>query len=301
MDATSDIRPRRRGPKLPELALTDEERTTLERWARRRTSSQALAERCRIVLACAEGRSNTEVAQRLGVARSTVIKWRSRFVARRLEGLVDEPRPGAPRKLSDEHIERVIVTTLETTPTDATHWSTRSLARALGLNQTAVSRIWRAFGLKPHLTEAFKLSTDPQFIDKVRDIVGLYLNPPQAALVLWVDEKTQVQALDRTAPVLPLLPGTPQRATHDDTRHGTTNLYAALEVASGKVITELTGRHRAIEFRRFLARIDQAVPAELAVQVVWDNSSTHKTPAIQQWLTAIPGSSCTSLRPTAPG
>jgi transposase len=301
MDATSDIQPRRRGPKLPELALTDEERTTLERWARRRTSSQALAERCRIVLACAEGRSNTEVAQHLGVARSTVIKWRSRFVARRLEGLVDEPRPGAPRKLSDEHIERVIVTTLETTPTDATHWSTRSLARALGLNQTAVSRIWRAFGLKPHLTEAFKLSTDPQFIDKVRDIVGLYLNPPQAALVLWVDEKTQVQALDRTAPVLPLLPGTPQRATHDDTRHGTTNLYAALEVASGKVITELTGRHRAIEFRRFLARIDQAVPAELAVQVVWDNSSTHKTPAIQQWLTAIPGSSCTSLRPTAPG
>jgi transposase len=288
MDATSDIRPRRRGPKLPELALTDEERTTLERWARRRTSSQALAERCRIVLACAQGRTNTEVAQHLGVARSTVIKWRSRFVARRLEGLVDEPRPGAPRKLTDEHIERVIVTTLETTPTDATHWSTRSLARALGLNQTAVSRIWRAFGLKPHLTEAFKLSTDPQFIDKVRDIVGLYLNPPQAALVLCVDEKTQVQALDRTAPVLPLLPGAPQRATHDYTRHGTTNLYAALDVASGKVITDLTGRHRAIEFRRFLARIDQAVPAELAVHVICDNSSTHKTPAIQRWLTAHP-------------
>ena len=208
MDATSDIRPRRRGPKLPELVLTDEERTALERWARRRTSSQALAERCRIVLACAQGRTNTEVAQHLGVARSTVIKWRSRFLTRRLEGLVDEPRPGPP-KLTDEHIERVIVTTLETTPTDATHWSTRSLARALGLNQTAVSRIWRAFGLKPHLTEAFKLSTDPQFIDKVRDIVGLYLNPPQAALVLCVDEKTQVQALDRTAPVLSLLPGTP--------------------------------------------------------------------------------------------
>jgi transposase len=209
MDATSAIRPRRRGPKLPELALIDQERTTLDRWARRRTSSQALAERCRIVLACAQGRTNTEVAQHLGVARSTVIKWRSRFLTRRLEGLVDEPRPGAPRKLTDEHIERVIVTTLETTPTDATHWSTRSLARALGLNQTAVSRIWRAFGLKPHLTEAFKLSTDPQFIDKVRDIVGLYLNPPQAALVLCVDEKTQVQALDRTAPVLSLLPGTP--------------------------------------------------------------------------------------------
>jgi transposase len=288
MDATSDIRPRRRGPKLPEVALTDQERITLEGWARRRSSSQALAERCRIVLACASGASNTEVAQRLGVARSTVIKWRSRFLTRRLEGLVDEPRPGAPRKLTDEHIERVIVTTLETTPTDATHWSTRSLARALGLNQTAVSRIWRAFGLKPHLTEAFKLSTDPQFIDKVRDIVGLYLNPPQAALVLCVDEKTQVQALDRTAPVLPLLPGTPQRATHDYTRHGTTNLYAALDVASGLVITDLTDRHRAIEFRRFLARIDQAVPAELGVHVICDNSSTHKTPAIQRWLVAHP-------------
>jgi transposase len=166
--------------------------------------------------------------------------------------------------------------------------STRSLARALGLNQTAVSRIWRAFGLKPHLTEAFKLSTDPPFIDKVRDIVGLYLNPPEAALVLCADEKTQVQALDRTAPVLPLLPGTPQRATHDYTRHGTTNLYAALDVASGKVITDLTDRHRAVEFRRFLARIDQAVPAELAVHVICDNSSTHKTPAIQRWLVAHP-------------
>src|SRR5215217_6496769 len=288
MDATSDIRPRRRGPKLPELALTDEERTTLERWARRRTSSQALAERCRIVLACAEGRSNTEVAQHLGVARSTVIKWRSRFVARRLEGLVDEPRPGAPRTITDEQVERVIVTTLEATPADASHWSTRSLARALGLNQTAVSRIWRAFGLKPHLTEAFKLSTDPQFIDKVGDIVGLYLNPPQAALVLCVDEKTQVQALDRTAPVLPLLPGVAQRRTHDYRRHGTTNLYAALDVASGKVITDLASRHRAIEFRRFLARIDQAVPPHLDVHVICDNSSSHKTPAIQRWLVAHP-------------
>jgi transposase len=288
MDTTAEIRPPRRGPKLPELVLTDEERATLERWARRRTSSQALAERCRIVLACASGAGNSEVAQDLGVARSTVIKWRSRFVARRLEGLVDEPRPGAPRKLTDEHIERVIVTTLETTPTDATHWSTRSLARALGMNQTAVSRIWRAFGLKPHLTEAFKLSTDPQFIDKVRDIVGLYLNPPQAALVLCVDEKTQVQALDRTAPVLPLLPGVAERRTHDYRRHGTTNLYAALDLASGKVITELTDRHRAIDFKRFLTRIDQQVPAGLAVHVICDNSSTHKTPAIQRWLVAHP-------------
>jgi transposase len=288
MNATADIRPPRRGPKLPELVLADEERTTLERWAGRPTPSQALAERCRIVLACAAGASNSQVARELGVARPTVIKWRSRFLARRLEGLVDEPRPGAPRKLTDERIEQVIVTTLETTPTDATHWSTRSLARALGMNQTAVSRIWRAFGLKPHLTEAFKLSTDPQFIDKVRDIVGLYLNPPQAALVLCVDEKTQVQALDRTAPVLPLRPGTPQRATHDYRRHGTTNLYAALDVASGQVICELTDRHRAIEFKRFLARIDQQVPAGLAVHVICDNSSTHKTPAIQRWLVAHP-------------
>jgi transposase len=288
MDATPDSPPRRRGPKLPELALTDDERATLTRWARRRTSSQALAERCRIVLACAQGASNTEVAQRLGVARPTVTKWRARFVARRLEGLADEPRPGAARKLTDEQIERVIVTTLETTPVDATHWSTRSLARALGLNQTAVSRIWRAFGLKPHLTEAFKLSTDAQFIDKVRDIVGLYLNPPEAALVLCVDEKTQVQALDRTQPVLPLLPGVPERRTHDYTRHGTTNLYAALDIASGKIISQLTARHRAIEFRRFLTHVDRNVPAELAVHVIVDNSSTHKTPTIQWWLTAHP-------------
>src|SRR4051794_5948656 len=244
MDSATNTTPRRRGPKLPDLALTEDERATLERWSRRRSSSQALAERCRIVLACAEGASNIQVAHLLGVSRPTVTKWRSRFAARRLEGLADEPRPGAARKLTDEQVERVIVTTLETTPADATHWSTRSLARALGMNQTAVSRIWRAFGLKPHLTEAFKLSTDPQFIDKVRDdkvrdVVGLYLDPPDAALVVCVDEKTQVQALDRTAPVLPQLPGVPERRTHDDARHGTTNLYATnlyavLDVASGK-------------------------------------------------------------------
>src|SRR5215203_1014605 len=288
MDETADIRPRRRGPKLPELALSDEERATLERWARRRSSSQALAERCRIVLACAEGASNIQVAKRLRVSRPTVTTWRSRFVARRLDGLVDEPRPGAARKLTDEHIERVIVTTLETTPKDATHWSTRSLARALGMNQTAISRIWRAFGLKPHLTEAFKLSTDPQFIDKVRDIVGLYLNPPEAALVLCVDEKTQVQALDRTAPVLPLLPGVAERRTHDYRRHGVTNLYAALDVASGNVITDLASRHRAEEFRRFLNLINRTVPADLDVHVVVDNSSTHTTPAIHRWLLRHP-------------
>ena len=288
MDTATQTPPRRRGPKLPELALTDEERTTLERWARRHTSGQALARRCRIVLACAEGASNQAVTTRLGISRPTVTKWRSRFVARRLEGLADEPRPGAARTITDDQVEQVLVMTLETTPTDATHWSTRSLARQVGLSQSAISRIWRAFGLKPHLVDTFKLSTDPQCIDKVRDIVGLYLNPPQAALVLCVDEKTGVQALDRTAPVLPLLPGVPQRQTHDYTRHGTTNLYAALDVASGKVISQMTPRHRAIEFKRFLAHVDRAVPAELALHVIGDNSSTHKTPAIQRWLLGRP-------------
>jgi transposase len=288
MDPTSAAPPRRRGPKLPELILTNEERATLERWARRQKSSQALALRCRIVLACAAGASNAEVVRRLGVSRPTVTKWRARFVARRLEGLADEPRPGAARTIGDEQVERVLVATLEATPADATHWSTRSLARRLGMSQSAISRIWRAFGLKPHLVDTFKLSTDPQFIEKVRDIVGLYLNPPQAALVLCVDEKTQVQALDRTAPILPLLPGTPQRATHDYRRHGTTNLYAALDVASGKVIAQMTARHRAIEFKRFLATVDQHVPAGLDVHVICDNSSTHKTPAIQRWLLAHP-------------
>jgi transposase len=288
MTTSSDTRPRRPGPKLPELALTEEERATLSRWARRRSASQALALRCRIVLACAEGHSNQTVADRLGVSKPTVTKWRSRFLTRRLEGLADEPRPGAARTITDEQVEQVLVATLETTPADASHWSTRGLAGQLGMSQSAISRIWRAFGLKPHLVDTFKLSTDPQFIDKVRDVVGLYLNPPQAALVLCVDEKTGGQALDRTAPILPLLPGVPQRQTHDSTRHGVTNLYAALEVASGNVITEMTARHRAIEFHRFLARIDQAVPAGLAVHVICDNSSTHKTPAIQRWLLAHP-------------
>jgi transposase len=288
MKTTTDTPPRRPGPKLPALALTNDERATLQRWARRRKSSQALALRCRIVLACAQGHSNQAVADRLGSSKPTVTKWRSRFVTRRLEGLADEPRPGAARTITDEQVERVLVATLETTPTDATHWSTRGLARQLGMSQSAISRIWRAFGLKPHLVDTFKLSTDPQFIDKVRDIVGLYLNPPQAALVLCVDEKTGVQALDRTAPVLPLLPGVPQRATHDYTRHGTTDLYAALDVASGKVIAQMTARHRAIEFKRFLQLIDTQVPAELAVHVICDNSSTHKTPTISRWLVAHP-------------
>jgi transposase len=288
MDTTTESPPRRRGPKLPELALSDDERATLTRWARRAKSSQALAMRCRIVLACAEGATNQAVATRLGVSRPMVTKWRSRFVARRLEGLADEPRPGAARTIGDEQVERVLVATLETTPKGATHWSTRSLAKQVGMSQSAISRIWRAFGLKPHLVDTFKLSTDPQFIDKVRDVVGLYLNPPQAAMVLCVDEKTGVQALDRTAPILPLLPGTPARQTHDYTRHGTTNLYAALDVASGKVITQMSPRHRATEFKRFLGRVDGQVPSGLDVHVICDNSSTHKTPAIHRWLVAHP-------------
>jgi transposase len=286
--ATASGQGHRRSPWLAPLVLSAQERSTLQRWARRPSSAQALALRCRIVLACAEGISNSQVARQLGVARSTVTKWRARFVADRLDGLVDEPRPGAPRTISDEQVERVLVLTLETTPIDATHWSTRSLARQVGMSQSAISRIWRAFGLKPHLVDTFKLSTDPQFIDKVRDVVGLYLNPPQAAMVLCVDEKTQVQALDRTAPVLPLLPGTPERATHDDTRHGTTNLYAALDVASGKVISQMTARHRAVEFKRFLDRVDTQVPAGLQVHVICDNSSTHKAPAIHRWLLSHP-------------
>jgi len=218
----------------------------------------------------------------------TVGKWRSRFVSDRLDGLHDEPRPGGPRSIGDDDVERVIVTTLEETPPDATHWSTRSIAQAAGMSQSAVSRIWRAFGLKPHLVDTFKLSPDPLFIDKVRDVVGLYLNPPEAAVVLCVDEKSQIQALDRTAPVLPLIPGTPERRTHDYRRHGTTNLYAALDVASGHVIADMTPRHRAEEFRRFLNLIDHSVPADLNVHVIVDNNATHKTPAIQRWLLRHP-------------
>jgi transposase len=276
------------GPSARLVILSDDERETLQRWARRPNSAQALAVRCRVVLACAEGGSNAEIARRLGLSRTTVRKWRTRFVADRLEGLHDEPRPGAPRAIGDDDVERVIVKTLEETPTDATHWSTRSMAAATGMSQSAVSRIWRAFGLKPHLTETFKLSPDPLFIDKVRDIVGLYLNPPEAAVVLCVDEKSQIQALDRTAPVLPLTPGVAERRTHDYVRHGTTNLYAALDVASGKVITNMTARHRAEEFQKFLNLINRQVPAGFAVHVIVDNSSTHKTPAIHRWLLRHP-------------
>jgi transposase len=271
-----------------EVVLSVEEREVLERWARRPNSAQALALRCRIVLAAADGEASQEIAARLGCSPNTVGKWRGRFARRGLDGLHDEPRPGKPRSIGDDDVERVIVKTLEQQPSNATHWSTRSMAAATGMSQTAVSRIWRAFGLKPHQTEAFKLSPDPQFIDKVRDIVGLYLNPPDAAVVLCVDEKSQIQALDRSAPVLPLMPGVPERRTHDYVRNGTTNLYAALDVASGHVISDMTPRHRAEEFRRFLNLIDASVPAHLDVHVVLDNSSTHKTPSIQRWLVRHP-------------
>jgi transposase len=275
-------------PIAVEVVLSDEEREQLESWARRPKSAQALAQRSRIVLAAAEGLKNTEISQRLSLDQTTVRKWRSRFAQERLDGLVDEPRPGKPRTISDAQVEEVIVRTLESTPKDATHWSTRSLAAEVGLSQTAVSRIWRAFGLQPHRQETWKLSKDPQFIEKVRDVVGLYLDPPERAVVLCVDEKSQIQALDRTAPILPMLPGTPQRATHDYKRSGTSSLYAALDISTGKVIGSLHARHRAIEFKKFLQTLDREVPAGLEVHVILDNSSTHKTPAIQRWLLAHP-------------
>jgi len=247
-----------------------------------------LALRARIVLTAAEGLSTSEVARRLGIRVATARKWRNRFADQRLDGLLDEPRPGQPRKITDAQVEEVIVKTLETTPTDATHWSTRSMAREVGLNQSAVHRIWRAFGLQPHRQESWKLSKDPQFIDKVRDVVGLYMDPPERAVVLCVDEKSQIQALDRTAPIFPMLPGTPERATHDYKRSGTSSLYAALDIATGKVIGSLHSRHRAVEFKKFLQTLDREVPPELEVHLVLDNASTHKTPAIQKWLAGHP-------------
>ena len=270
------------------IELSDQERLQLESWTRRRTSAQALAQRSRIVLLAADGLKNTEIAQRLEIDRGMAAKWRSRFAEHRLDGLTDEPRPGRPRTITDEQVDAVITKTLEGTPRDATHWSTRLMAREVGLTQTAVSRIWRAFGLQPHRQDTFKLSKDPLFVDKVHDVVGLYLNPPERAVVLCVDEKSQIQALDRTAPILPMLPGTPQRATHDYKRSGTSSLYAALDLSSGKVLGALHSRHRAIEFKQFLATIDREVPADLDVHIVLDNSSTHKTPAIKKWLLAHP-------------
>jgi transposase len=247
-----------------------------------------LAVRSRIVLAAADGLTTSAVARKLDVHVGTARRWRARFLEQGLEGLLDEPRPGRPRTVADEQVEAVITRTLETTPNDATHWSTRSLAAELGLSQTTVSRIWRAFGLQPHRQESWKLSKDPQFVDKVHDVVGLYLNPPEAAVVLCVDEKSQIQALDRTAPVLPMLPGTPARASHDYVRSGTSSLYAALDLDTGTVISSLHARHRAIEFKKFLTKIDTEVPEQLDVHVVLDNAATHKTPAIKRWLQAHP-------------
>jgi transposase len=277
-----------RGRPKAELVLSEEERSTLERWARRPTSPQSLALRSKIVLACAEGKTNQQVALALHCSHATVGKWRSRFVTKRLKGLADEHRSGVPRKITDDHVEAVVLKTLLEKPKDATHWSTRSLAKATGMSQPAISRIWKAFGLKPWQEETFKLSEDPLFVDKVRDVVGLYFNPPERAVVLCVDEKTQVQALDRTQPIFPMLPGVPARRSHDYVRHGTIDLYAALDLASGVVLHQLTRRHRAIEFKKFLQLIDDNVPDGLAVHVVCDNSSTHKTPAIHRWLLAHP-------------
>jgi transposase len=271
-----------------ELVVTAEEQATLERWARRPKTAQALALRARIVLTCATGRPNTAVARRLGITHQTVGKWRARFVARRLDGLLDEPRPGAPRQVRDAHVEEVVTRTLETMPRDATQWSTRAMAARSGLSQTTIRRIWHAFGLQPHRTETFKLSKDPLFVEKVRDIVGLYLAPPDKALVLCVDEKAQMQALDRSQPLLPMRPGQVERRTHDYHRHGTTSLFAALDVKTGKVLGECHRRHRSVEFRKFLDTIEANVPANLTIHLVLDNYGTHKTARIRRWLAKRP-------------
>ena len=276
------------GRPLSPLSLEPEEREVLERWTRRRKTAQALALRARIVLLADEGSSNAEVAEALGITRATVGKWRSRFLERRLDGLLDEPRPGAPRSITDEDVERVVTLTLEEAPKEATHWSTRSMARRSGLTQSAVSRIWRAFALQPHRSETFKLSSDPLFIEKVRDIVGLYLNPPDRAMVLCVDEKSQIQTLDRSQPLLPMRPGQIERRTHDYVRHGTTSLFAALNTKTGEVLAQCHKRHRSVEFKKFLDAIDHAVPQDLDVHLILDNYQTHKTPLIRNWLAKRP-------------
>ena len=278
----------RTGRPKAELVVSAEERVTLERWVGRPKSAQALALRAGIVLDCGSGMSNTAVARRRRISKQMVGKWRSRFVRHRVAGLLDEPRCGAPRTVEDAHIEAVIVRTLESVPRDATHWSTRSMAEASGLSHMTVQRIWKAFGLEPHRSKTFKLSTDPQFVEKVRDIVGLYLAPPERGLVLCLDEKTQIQALDRSQPVLPMRPGQAERRSHDYLRHGTTTLFAALDAKTGKVLGGLHHRHRSIEFRKFLDRIEAAVPAGLDVHLILDNYGTHKTALIRQWLAKRP-------------
>ena len=278
----------RRGRQLAPLSVTSEEREALERWTKRPKTGQALAQRARIVLESATGKSNTEVARRLRITNQMVGKWRTRFLEKRLDGLLDEPRPGTPRRLSDVEVERVLTMTLESTPKNATHWSTRSLAAACGLSRSSVHRVWQAFALAPHRSETFKLSRDPLFIDKVRDIVGLYLDPPDKALVLCVDEKSQIQALDRSQPILPLRPGQAERRAHDYKRNGTTSLFAALDTKTGKVIGQLHRRHRSLEFRKFLDKIDAEVPPEFDVHLILDNYGTHKTATIQRWLLKRP-------------
>jgi transposase len=276
------------GRRLAALVLSDAERAELGSLAARRNTAQALALRARIVLGCAAGEQNKMVAARLRVAPMTVGKWRRRFVERRIDGLRDEPRTGAPRTIDDARIEAVIVQTLESVPPDATHWSSRGMARACGLSVSTVQRIWRAFGLQPHRLEAFKLSTDPDFVAKVRDVVGLYVSPPAHAVVLCVDEKSQIQALDRSQPMLPMRPGQPARRSHDYTRHGTTSLFAALDIATGRVIGKCYARHRATEFRKFLDEIEAAVPPDLHVHLVMDNYATHKTKLIRNWFARRP-------------
>src|ERR1700704_5860605 len=274
-------------PKRP-LILSEEERERLQSLAHRARSQSMLARRARVVLACAEGLDNQAVAKKLRCSKGMVCKWRARFLQARLEGLYDEPRPGAPRKISDDQVERVVIQTLESTPRGETHWSTRGLAKATGLSRMTIRRIWHAFGLQPHRADTFKLSPDPQLIEKVRDIVGLYMNPPEHALVVCVDEKSQIQALDRTQPLLPLQPGQVEHGTHDYKRHGTTSLFAALELKTNRVIGQLHRRHRSQEFRQFLDTIEAQVPAELEVHLIADNYSTHKTAMIQRWLLKRP-------------
>lgn len=276
------------GRRLEALVLTEVEKSELIALTARPKTAQALAERARIVLACADGLENKAVGQQLDVHPQTVGKWRRRFLAQRMEGLRDEPRPGAPRTIEDQRIEAVISRTLESQPKGATHWSSRGMARQTGLSVSTVQRIWRAFGLKPHRQETFKLSTDPDFVAKVRDVVGLYLSPPEHALVLSVDEKSQIQALDRSQAVFPMRPGQAQRRSHDYVRHGTTSLFAALDVATGAVIGKCYPRHRATEFRQFLDEIEAKVPDGLDVHLIWDNYATHKTELIRNWLAKRP-------------
>lgn len=274
-------------PKQP-LILTEEERDRLQSLAHRARSQAVLARRARVVLACAEGLDNQMVARKLRCSKGMVGKWRSRFLETRLEGLYDEPRPGAPRKVSDAQVEQVVIQTLESTPRGQTHWSTRGLAQATGLSRMTISRIWHTFGLQPHRSETFKLSPDPQLIEKVRDIVGLYMNPPDHAVVFCVDEKSQIQALDRTQPLLPMRPGQAERRTHDYKRHGTTSLFAALELKTSRVIGQLHRRHRSTEFRKFLDRIEAQAPAEREIHIIADNYSTHKTALIRKWFAKRP-------------